>query len=684
MTSLAHANLKSGGQSGSGVDEAEWMTPGLGSSPLRDLTDAEFLARYQTDRFTAGVLASRMRYVVKHMSTVLLTTAFSMILRDWYDFAATISGPREMNYPMSTGSDSLSIFMFTMPEGIRNTIEEYGPENLRPGDVIITNDPYRVGLHVNDVSFIRPVFYRGKVVSFVAIRAHQLDMGGIVPGGFSGTKQNVYETGLVISPTLLYSDDKPVRSTFNFIFDNARYGALLLPDMKSLYQSLLLGERLLLESLERYGLEAYLGAIRYSCDVSADAMREAIRTKIPDGVYEAEDGIDADGVDDSLEYKLKLKLVKYGDNVEIDFSGTSAQARASINCGPLDVKAAVGVALKMLIEQKAPLSSGCFRNIDIVIPAGTFCSATPPDGAIFMYWESSITVLIAIYRALAKALGEDAIGGDYGSLMLHNANGVTKAGVPWLTVGNCGGEHGPWGGSKAGDGDSYTVFHVSNNLDPATEAVESDIPVVVLRKEYIADTAGPGIHRGGAAVRRDTLWLSDGEHLTMPLHAKTPSGIGVNGGRPGTTQAGWMFPPDRYDVAREKRLLPTDDGIYASSVPVAGLLDPSTLCLDPGGSYFYYASRPRWRAESGTSFRFQTGGGGGWGDPLLRDPDHVKRDVRDEYVTIAGALRDYGVVVVGDAINDPENLVVDYDATIARRRAMTVAQSHSDVMSQSD
>jgi len=635
---------------------------------LRDLTEQEFHARYGTDRFTAAMLASRMRYVVKHMSTVMLTTAFSMILRDWYDFAATISGPPDMNYPMSTGSDSLSIFMFTMPEGVRNAIEEFGPENLKPGDVLVTNDPYRMGLHVNDVCFIRPIFHDGKIVSFLAIRAHQLDMGGVVPGGFSGTKRNVYETGLVISPSLLYRDDKPVKSTFNFIFDNARYGALLLPDIKSLYQSLMLGERLLKESIERYGIDAYFGAIRYSCDVSADAMRDAIVSKIPDGVYEAEDGIDADGVDDSLEYKLKMKLTKVGHKIEVDFSGTSAQARASINCGPLDVKGAVGVALKMLIEQKAPLSSGCFRDIDIIIPPGTFCSATPPDGPIFMYWEASITVLIAIYRALADALGEDAIGGDYGSLMLHNGNGVTKAGMPWLTVGSCGGEHGPWGGTKAGDGDSYTVFHVSNNIDPATEAVESDTPVVVMRKEYVPDTAGPGANRGGAAVRRDTYWLSDGEHLAIALHAKEPSGIGVYGGQPGATQAGWMFTPDIYDVAKEKRSLPIDDGVYAKSIPVSGMLDPKTKRLDPNGEYAYYASRQSWRAPIGTTFRLQTGGGGGWGNPLERDPERVKNDVRDEYVTIEGALRDYGVVITGDPLNDPEGLKVDVEGTAKARK----------------
>ncbi len=554
-----------------------------GTANLRELGDEAFAARYGADRFTASVLSSRMRYVVQHMSVGLLNNAFSLILRDWYDFAATISGPPEMNYPMSTVSDSLLLFMGTMGEGVRNTVEEIGRDELQPGDVIVTNDPYRAGNHVNDVSFTRPVFHGDKIIAFVTIRAHQLDMGGNVPAGFSGSKRNVYETGLVIPPTFLYRRDKPVASTFNLIFDNARFAALLLPDIKSLYQSLLLGERLLLESVERYGVEAFLGAMRYSCDVSADAMREAIRSKIPDGVYEAEDGFDADGVDASVEYRLKLRLTKFGENVEVDLSGTSAQARSSVNCGPLDVKAAVGVALKMLIEQKAPYSSGCYRNIDLIIPPGTFCSAAPPDGPIFLYWESSGPVLLAIYRALAKALGEDAIGGDYGSLMIHNGNGVGADGTPWVTVAQCGGEHGPWSGTKMADGDSYTVFQLANNLDPATEAIEADIPVVVMRKEYAADTAGPGANRGGAAVVKDTFWLTDAEHWSMPLHAKSPAGIGVYGGGDGTTQAVWLFPPEAFDVAQERKLLPTGQDVYARSTPIGGVLHPDTKQLDLAG-----------------------------------------------------------------------------------------------------
>src|SRR5699024_6390922 len=126
---------------------------------LKDLTDDQFETRYDTDRFTASVLGARMNYAVEHMCTGLLTQAFSMILRDWYDFAATISGPPEQNYPMSAVSNSLTLFLGTMDDGLRNTVEEFGPENLQPGDVLICNDPYRAGNHVNDILFIRPIFF---------------------------------------------------------------------------------------------------------------------------------------------------------------------------------------------------------------------------------------------------------------------------------------------------------------------------------------------------------------------------------------------------------------------------------------------------------------------------------------------------------------------------------------------
>ena len=227
-------------------------TPRGGSgNRLRDLGEQAFRDTYHCDRFTATVLGNRLRYAVQHMSTGLMFNAFSPIIRDWYDFAITVSGPPDLDYPMPAVSASLVVFIGTMADAVRNAVEEYGPENLKPGDVLICNDPYRVGTHVNDLCFIRPVFAGDRLVAFLNVRAHQLDMGGVVPGGFSGTKTNVYENGLVLGPMLLYSNDKPVRPTFSLLFDNTRLAPLLYPDIVTIFRQLQLGERLIQESVTR-------------------------------------------------------------------------------------------------------------------------------------------------------------------------------------------------------------------------------------------------------------------------------------------------------------------------------------------------------------------------------------------------------------------------------------------------
>ncbi|BBF99368.1 N-methylhydantoinase B [Pseudonocardia autotrophica] len=633
---------------------------------LRDMSDTEFTQRYGTDRFTASVITNRLHYVVEHMSTGFLREAFSPIIRDWYDFACTISGPPEQDYPMSVVSNSLVVFLGTMGDAVRNTVIEYGPENLRPGDVLIGNDPYRTGTHVNDVLFIYPVFRDDTIVSFVNIRAHQLDMGGTVPGGFSGTKNNKYEEGLTIPPVLLYRQGEPVRSTFSLIFDNSRFGDILLPDFKSIYQQLHLGARLIGENIDRYGSGAFLGTLQYAVDTSAERMREAIG-RIPDGDYVGTGLVDADGLDETEEFRIKVTLIKRGENIEAELSGTSRQARTSINASMLDSKTAVGVAITMLLAPETPFTSGTWRNIDMACPPGSLLNCMPPEGASMMFWEITTTLVTAVFDALNPVLGERAVAGDYGSLNLHNATGVLDDGTPWATAAQCGGEHGPWGATSDGDGDSYTVLFMLNNLDPATEAIEHDVPVVLLRKEAATDTAGAGFHRGGAATLRDSLWLTDASAYSSPFRTKIPSGLGANGGDTGRLGAVWIFPAETANIRERGKLIPHSPEVYADTVPVGGMLDARTKELDPDGRYFYFASQPSWDTKAGAMFRYLTNGGGGWGTPFERDPERVLRDVRDGYVSVEGAARDYGVVVLGDPENDPEGITVDTAATRSLR-----------------
>ena len=170
------------------------------------------------------------------------------------------------------------------------------------------------------------------------------------------------------------------------------------------------------------------------------------------------------------------------------------------------------------------------------------------------------------------------------------------------------------------------------------------------------------------------MYITDAEHWSNPLKTKKSSGIGVYGGSDGAAGAAWLFPGETLQDT-DHELLGIDGGAYRGSTPIAGVLDPETKEVDPAGEYHYFASTPIWRTKPSSVFRYLTNGGGGWGDPLERDPERVKNDVRDEYVSIAGAEQTYGVVVVGEPLTDPEGLVIDQDATDRRREHMRSARA---------
>jgi N-methylhydantoinase B len=186
------------------------------------------------------------------------------------------------------------------------------------------------------------------------------------------------------------------------------------------------------------------------------------------------------------------------------------------------------------------------------------------------------------------------------------------------------------------------------------------VPVVMLRHEPLPDTAGAGRHRGGASMVRDTMWLAPTEHHLMSLRAKRAAGFGVEGGRDGRAGGVWVFDPPADGLEGAPG---TDPEAYRTATPLAGVVDPETNLLDPAGTYVYPFAQAGHATPPGAILRYVNSSAGGWGDPLQRDAEDVKRDVRDGYVTIAGAARDYGVAITGDPDEDPEGLVLDLDAT---------------------
>jgi N-methylhydantoinase B len=657
------------------VELAERVRTGGMSGPrLRELSGDEFFARYSCDRFTATVLANRFRYVVAHTANQFRWHAFSPIIRDAADLCAMLSGPPSLGFPMAAVSDTVPLFYGSIPDAVRIVLEEYGLHRLAPGDMVVCNDYYRMGTHLNDMCSIRPIFYRGELVGAVTIRGHLQDVGGMVMGGIEVAKRNVYQDGLRLPPILLYSAGEEVPSTFKLFYDDTRLANLIVPDLKTTYHALELGERLLIETMDKYGFEAYVGAMRYACDASAETMADALAS-LPDGVYSGEEWIDGDGLPDSPDHCVRVRITKVGGRAEFDLRGSSPATRTALNCAWPDVKTGVAMALKLLIDQKNPVTSGTLRSVDVVVPPNAIFNPDPPHACVY-YWEVVMLIVHAVYQALNPVLGPDAVTastmvGGFGIPRYRLPDGFE---VPQIGLG---GACWAWGATKEGDGDSAQQPVFQNlNSNGGVESDERDLltygfPTVDLRNEYVADSGGPGAHRGGAASMRDITYLYEAQYRFFQLDAKRPvAGGGVYGGQPGVLGAGWLWDGEHTGHGDEPTFFPHSlvDPIYQKAKPQTGLVDRATNQVSPDGDYIWESELAQ--ASRGAMVRILTSGGGGWGDPLARDPERVKADVRDEYVTIEGAARDYGVVVSGDPRSDPEGLKVDMDATNKLRNSL--------------
>ena len=194
-----------------------------------------------------------------------------------------------------------------------------------------------------------------------------------------------------------------------------------------------------------------------------------------------------------------MSVIKRGGRAEVDFSGTSRQARSAINATPLDAKSTVGAAFKYLFNPHSPFTSGTWRNIDIVMPEGTIISALPPDGPVFLYYEQSQVMLGAMLRALAQAVGAAAMAATAAAPTSTTRAACTRR-TPWVSAAQCGGEAGPVRRDRHGDAESQMYSYQSNGIGDRGRVDRADVPVVMLRQEAAPDTAGAGYHRGGCAV----------------------------------------------------------------------------------------------------------------------------------------------------------------------------------------
>jgi N-methylhydantoinase B len=572
-----------------------------------------------------GVIA-----VTEEMKTNLMRTAYNIIIYEALDFTTGLFTPKGETISIGIG---LPMFIRGMAETVKAKIAHFGPANMHPGDIYVTNDSYLTGSHLNHVTLTLPIFHKRKLVAFSCCMAHWLDIGGIL-GGMS---TDIFSEGLQI-PILKYQDWGRVNATLvDVIRQNVRLPSRAMGDLRAQVTAVKTGERRFLELIERYGRDAVLGAITAIMD-HAEAMARSRTRTIPEGVYEAESYMDDDGIDIGRRVPIRVRVVVEGDEMTVDLSEVSKQVRGFYNSGITTGHACAQVAYKCLTSPTDyPINDGSFRSLKTIVPPGRVISAVRP--APMRWWMTyPMTIVDTIFKALAPAIPDRVIAGHHADLLASSFHGINERTSEFF-IGSFGPLGGGWGAKMTEDGVSATVcINDGDTHNSPNEQAEFKFPIVVERYGLVPDSGGAGRRRGGLGVERVVRARTNMvvNNQSERAHCRP---WGLDGGLDGTGNA------------VELRI----GGEWKRDFPNAKVL---VAQLKPGDA-----------------FKIRSGGGGGYGNPLERPVEQVCEDVRQGYVTVKSAAELHGVVL------DPETFEVDAVATEKLRAARTTHRNAGDARS---
>jgi N-methylhydantoinase B len=574
-------------------------------------------ARGAVDPVTLGVIWGALQSIAVEIGTTVHRTAYSEQAREGQDFSVAVfdgEGRMVAQGPYSPGH------MGAMSFAVRNALAAHPLDTLRPGDVILLNDPLLGSGHLPDFFVTQPVFHDGAPIGFVVNILHHTDVGGQRPGsqGVEGIF-DYFQEGLRIPPTRVWQEYREHDGIVGIIAANTRAPDKVLGDLRAQRSALRVGERRLHDLAARYGRDVLRAAMDEIVARTEASMRAAIR-EIPDGVYAFEDFMDDYGPG-TEPLRVAVSVTVAGDSMVIDYEGSSPQTASGMNSYINYTRSYSYAAVKCLADPRGPMNEGALRPITVKAPEGSFLNPRPPAGggprAIICY-----RTFESVLGALAPAL-PDRVAAAASHMANPTFGGWDRARkrpfVAYELVLSGTGARATRDGCEA----MAWAFNASNI---PVEAQEANQPMVVERFELIGDSGGAGTFRGGCGVRRDLRVLADEGKLTNLADRQKFAPYGLGGGRPGKLGRTVLNPgPDEQVVhGKESR----------------------------GFAY-------------GDVISFQQSGAGGYGDPLERDPQRVLADVLDDYVSIAAARADYGVVLVERAAD----LSVDETATRELRAA---------------
>lgn len=547
---------------------------------------------------TVEIIRNGLISAAEEMNAMLIRSAFTPIIYEMKDCAVAILDRQHKVLGQSSG---LPIFLGNLEICSEHTEQKFGKDVWREGDVWALNDTYVAGTHLNDVSVYIPIFFEGEHFGFAVSRAHWLDMGGKDPGqSFDST--DIFQEGLRLPPTRIGIGGEINRDVVDIIEANTRLPKGVIGDLNAQIAAANTGKRRIAELLQKYGIDVVDQAKKVIFDQTEAFEREAI-SAIADGEYIAEGFVD----DDGLGYgplKVKMKVTVAGSDIEIDVTDASDQTPGPINSGAAQTVSACRVGFKYLFASDKPVNGGSFRALSIKVRQGTFLACEPPAAANW-YFSSLGLQIDLVARALADAIPDTVTAADYG-----DSNPVIMSGNDPRNDGlfidfEC--HVGGWGAYRGQDGVSGLINKVNGGLkDIPIEVCETRYPLRIRDYSLRPDSGGAGQWRGGCGISKVYEVLSDDFAVGFWWERSVTPAWGLFGGQDGRQP----------------------------SVKITSAANGEIQALKANGI----------KLKSGDLIRCQSGGGGGLGAPEKRDPEAIKSDIADGFVTPEGARRDYGFV----------------------------------------
>ncbi len=557
------------------------------------------------DPVTLAVLNGRLEQIADEMDATLFRSAFNPIIAEAHDASHGLYDGKT-GETLVQGKSGLPIFVGAMSFAVKAVIEKAEKDgDMCEGDVYIFNDPYDGGTHLSDFRLVKPIYRNGSVFCFIASVGHYHDVGGNVPGNYNPAATESFQEGVLIPPVKLYEKGKLRQDIIDIMLANSRLPGSLYGDLNGQINALELGLNRINELLDEYGDDVVLNAMS-ELRRRANKLMQSYIGELPDGVYEAVDWLDNDGIiDDPLKLVLKIRVAR--NQMTLDFSGSSPACLGPVNISRSTTIAACYVAMKHVFPE-VPANSGVLDSIKFIIPEESILSVKAPR-PVGGYTETILRLIDLVFQAMAEAAPELTNGCAYGTINALSLAGYREDGRRWVMFSFFGGGH---GGHPKGDGLNHGIAPISTATIPPLEILEAAYPVMFRQWALRADSGGAGKNRGGlGAVYEIELLEKSAEGFIFGERAKHAP-PGVLGGK---------------SAALNKFYFEQSEGD----------LTP------PMGSKMVGI-----QLINGQAVRLESPGGGGYGDPLLRSIDAVTEDIRLGYITPENAQSEYGVALGPD------------------------------------